>query len=163
MRWRKDRKNRGRTHHPKIKRGVAGGMSRNVRWRNVHLTRSWYAQTNVLRGYWRLTAPGIVNDCIQRRGGEMKSDWGFIIMIIVIIVVGVLLLGLLQKHYVDDMDTTCTKCLETCRPQSNEEAFAICKVCWMSPINGEYLDYKNPTCKPVPRTAFQRLLNLSGG
>jgi len=90
----------------------------------------------------------------------MKSDWGFIIMIIVIIVVGVLLLGLLQKHYADDMDTTCTKCIETCRPQSNEDAFTMCKVCWMAPINGEYLDYKNPTCKPIPLTPFQRMLTL---
>jgi len=89
-------------------------------------------------------------------------DWKFILTLVVIVSVGCAGFTLLQLYYTNDMNDTCHKCINTCRPQTNVDAYTMCKVCFMSDINGEYLDYKNPTCKPRPPTFIQRAFNLSG-
>ena len=86
----------------------------------------------------------------------MKSDWGFVVLVIFIVGVGCLGLALLEKHYIDDMKITCDTCIATCHPQTDQQVFDMCKVCYMAPINGEYLKYKNPTCKPIPPSRFEQ-------
>jgi hypothetical protein len=89
-------------------------------------------------------------------------DWRFIIILAIIIGVGCGAFVVYEMYIDKDMRDTCTKCITTCRPQSQAEAYAVCKVCWLTPPNGEYLDYKNPTCKPVPSPFLHRVFNLTG-
>jgi hypothetical protein len=74
------------------------------------------------------------------------TDYKFIALIALVVIAGCLAIGAFEYYTIEDMKETCQQCIDNCKPVTEQEAYNQCRVCYMAPINGKYLEYKD-ACK----------------